>query len=175
MTSGEVGPQKSLLTTISKWQSTCDSQKTGITQATVSMTLRNHPRVSVEIREREQEMAKELDDRPNPHVTSLMTTIPEGRSPQDYGCIAILIDEVSVNAWLDWHRETYSANYEGAGAHWPDGGGNRPRDSLFPGIDESHEILGRKACEVAFNQLVHNQNGFPEHPMDVLVPGNWIE
>lgn len=333
------------------------ARRLGVTQATVSMALRNHPRVSPEMRQRVQETARELGYRPNPYVTSLMTTIREGRSPHDYGCIAILVDEVSVDAWLDWHRETYSANYEGyrkeANQHgyhvecfclrapdtspelidrrlrargiqgvilaaprlshrWPelkfrwenyacvavshtwrqpavnrvstyhtqsmvtsydallrrgcrrigfcqptlsqiheipslwmagylmsqwefadlpklepfvgtvhdtsdeqfrkwfkrwkpDGlitaigdeaprlramgischreGGkgvqisclNRPRDSPFPGIDESHEILGRKACEVVINQLVHNQHGFPDHPTEVLVPGTWID
>lgn len=333
------------------------ARRLGVTQATVSMALRNHPRVSPEMRERVREVARELGYRPNPYVTSLMKTIREGRSPQDYGCIAILVDETSVEAWLGWHRETYSANYEGyrkeANQHgyhvecfclrardtspelvdrrlrargiqglilaaprlshkWPelnirwenyasvavshtwrypavnrvstyhtqsmvksydallrrgcrrigfcqptlsqiheipslwmagylmsqwefsdlpklepfvgtvhdtsdedfrrwfkrwkpdalitaigdeaprlqsmgisghrqDGKGvqitclNRPQNSPFPGIDESHEILGRKACEVVINQLVHNQHGFPEHPTEVLVPGTWID
>jgi len=329
----------------------------GITQATVSMALRNHPRVSLKMRERVREAARELGYRPNPYVTSLMTTIREGRSPQDYGCIAILVDEASVDAWLDWHRETYTANYGGyrqeANQHgyhvecfclrapdtspelidrrlrargiqglilaaprlshkWPElnirwenyasvavshtwrqpvvnrvatyhtqsmmmtynallrrgcrrigfcqptpsqiheipslwmagylmsqwefsdlpkldpfvgtvhdtseaefrrwfrrwkpdalitaigdeaprlqamgipcsrreRNGvqiaclNRPRDSPFPGIDENHEILGRKACELVIKQLVHNQHGIPEHPTEVLVPGDWVE
>lgn len=60
-----------------------------------------------------QTAARELDYRPNPLVMSLMTTIREGRPPQDYGSIGILVDESSVDAWLNWHPETYSANYEG--------------------------------------------------------------
>lgn len=321
------------------------------------MALRNHPRVSVKMRERVLDMAKELGYRPNPYVTSLMTAIREGRSPQEYGSIAILVDEASVDAWLGWHPETYSAIYAGyrkqadqqgyrvecfclrapdtspesvdrrlrargisglilaaprhshkwpevnirwenyasvavshtwlhpsvnrvatchlqnmvityhelqrqgckrigfcqptpsqiheipslwmAGylmsqwefsdlpklepfvgtvhdtsdeefrrwfKHWkpdalitaigdeaprlkamgvpchrPAGKGvqiaclNRPRNSPFPGIDENHEILGRKACEVVVNQLAHNQHGIPEHPTEVLVPGTWID
>lgn len=333
------------------------AKQLGVTQATVSMALRNHPRVSLEMRERVQKMARELGYRPNPYVTSLMTTIREGRSPQDFGCIAVLVDEVSEQAWLDWHRETYSANYEGyrkeANQHgyhvecfclrapnsspesvdrrlrargiqglilaaprlshkWPelnfrwenyaavavsqtwrqpavnrvstyhtqsmvmcyhamlargcrrigfcqptlshvheipslwmagylmsqwefsdlpklepfvgtvhdtseeefrrwfkrwkpdalitaigdeaprlaamgipchrqDGRGvqisclNRSRDSLFPGIDECHEALGRKASEIVINQLMRNNVGFPEHPTEILVPGKWID
>lgn len=85
----------------------------GITQAAVSMALSNHPRISKEMRQRVKAAANELGYRPNPYVTTLMSHIREGRTPEGRGCIAILIDEVSVKAWLDWHPETYSANYAG--------------------------------------------------------------
>lgn len=85
----------------------------GVTQATVSMALRNHPRISEEVRQRVREAAKQLGYRPNPQVTTLMSRIRQGRRPEDRGCIGILVDEVSVKAWLNWHPETYTANYSG--------------------------------------------------------------
>lgn len=85
----------------------------GVTQATVSMALRNHPRISEKLRRRVREAAQELGYRPNPQVTTLMSRIRQGRGPENRGCIGILVDEVSVKAWLDWHPETYGANLAG--------------------------------------------------------------
>ncbi|MFA6959209.1 MAG: LacI family DNA-binding transcriptional regulator [Opitutaceae bacterium] len=329
----------------------------GITQAAVSMALSNHPRISEEMRKRVREAADKLGYRPNPYVTTLMSRIREGRVPEDHGTIAILVDEESVKAWLDWHRETYSANYVGyqkeaklhgyrtecfclrssedspaaidrrlrargitgmilaapshpqlypkvdfpwgnyacaavgytwlepavdrvtphhlhnmvtsfeelirrgcrrigfcqptlsllhkVPSHWmagflmsqwefsdlpklepfvgtihdtsatafrtwirrwkPDGlitvigdeaprlramrtplyleSGkgvhlvclNRPLQSPFPGVDENNELVGRKTCEAVVNRLIHNQQGLPEKPNEILVPGAWIE
>lgn len=85
----------------------------GVTQATVSMALRNHPRISEELRGRVREAAQELGYRPNSQVSTLMSRIRQGRRPEDLGCLGILVDEVSVQAWMDWHPATYSANYAG--------------------------------------------------------------
>lgn len=103
-----------VLITISNMASQKDiAQRLGVTQAAVSMALRNHPRVSLEMRERVREVADQLGYRPHPYVKALMTAVREGRSPQDFGCIAILVDEASVEAWLGWHPETYSSNFQG--------------------------------------------------------------
>lgn len=329
----------------------------GVTQATVSMALRNHPRISEDVRRRVREAAKELGYRPDPQVTTLMSRIRQGRMPESRGCIGILVDEVSVKAWLNWHPETYAANHAGyrkeaqlhgyraecfclrapsdspeaidrrlrargitglilaaprhpqlfpdANVNWtnyacaavsytwlvpavdrvtshhlhnmmvafeklvargcrrigfcqpppsllhkvpsswmagylmsqwefpdlaklepfvgtihttsaaefrawfnrwkPDGlittigdeaprlramkaslqveSGkgvhvvclNRPRESLFPGMDENNEVIGRKACEAVVTRLIHNQYGPPENPNEILVPGTWVE
>lgn len=88
------------------------ARKLGITQATVSMALRNHPRISEEMRKRIREAANKLGYRPNPHMSMLMARIREGRSPQNRGCIAILFDAASVDEGLN-KQETYSAHYAG--------------------------------------------------------------
>jgi LacI family transcriptional regulator len=46
--------------------------KAGVHRSTVSLALRNNPRISVEVRERVQRIARDLDYRSNPLVTALM-------------------------------------------------------------------------------------------------------
>jgi LacI family transcriptional regulator len=48
------------------------ADKAGVHRSTVSLALRNNARISVEVRERVQRIARELDYRTNPLVTALM-------------------------------------------------------------------------------------------------------
>ncbi|RRJ94307.1 LacI family transcriptional regulator [Opitutaceae bacterium TAV4] len=89
------------------------AQKLGLTQATVSMALRDHPLVATETKRRVQEAARKMGYRASPFVTTLMARIRAGRAPQNLGCIAILLDNASKDEWLAQERNTYSAQYAG--------------------------------------------------------------
>ncbi|AHF91071.1 LacI family transcriptional regulator [Opitutaceae bacterium TAV5] len=89
------------------------AQKLGLTQATVSMALRDHPLVAAETKKRVQEAARKMGYRASPFVTTLMARIRAGRAPQSLGCIAILLDNASKEEWLAQERNTYTAQYAG--------------------------------------------------------------
>ncbi|MEZ0296885.1 MAG: LacI family DNA-binding transcriptional regulator [Candidatus Methylacidiphilales bacterium] len=78
------------------------ARRAGVTQATVSMALRNHPAVSKETLELVHRVAKELDYRPNPLVSSLMTHIRSGRHVRDQGTLAVLVNHARLNASDEW-------------------------------------------------------------------------
>lgn len=71
----------------------------GITQAAVSMALRNHPRISAEMCNKVSAVAKQLKYRPNIYVNTLMTSVRAGRKPGDYGAVGLLIEDRSMAAW----------------------------------------------------------------------------
>ncbi len=56
------------------------AEKLGVTTATVSMALRNDPRVAAATRQRVQQTAEELGYRKNPLVAALMENIRQGRA-----------------------------------------------------------------------------------------------
>jgi len=89
--------------------------RAGLTQATVSMALRNHPAVNVRTKELVQKIAKELDYRPNPLVSSLMMHIRSGRHLRDQGTLAIVAggdgDKMHAEEWLA--SEVYGSQLKG--------------------------------------------------------------
>jgi len=80
-----------------------------VSQATVSLALRNHPRVAKETVQRIRDAAKRLNYTPNSYVSSLMSHIQSGRTVQDKGCLAIIVDADSMDHWLIHH--TYVLQY----------------------------------------------------------------
>jgi LacI family transcriptional regulator len=87
------------------------AMRAGLTQATVSMALRNHPAISQETREHVQRIAREMGYRPNAFVASLMTHIRSGRRVEGQGTIAVLVHSPKEE-WLD--TEVYGSQYNGA-------------------------------------------------------------
>lgn len=75
------------------------AQALGITQAAVSMALRNHPRISAELREKVFAAAKRMGYRPNVYVNALMTSVRAGKKPGNYGAIGLLIEDRSLDDW----------------------------------------------------------------------------
>jgi DNA-binding LacI/PurR family transcriptional regulator len=55
--------------------------KAGVSSATVSLALRNHPKISVKTREHVQRVAAALGYRPDPHVAKLMHHLRTRREP----------------------------------------------------------------------------------------------
>ena len=92
------------------------ARRAGLTQATVSMALRNHPAVTPATKARVLQSARELNYRPNPLVSSLMTHIRAGRALHDQGTLAVLIANTTTGmtkeAWLA--SEVYARQYRGA-------------------------------------------------------------
>lgn len=65
----------------------------GLDQSTVSLALRNHPRISAVTREKIQRAAEELGYRPDPMLSALATYRQSGRSPD------IVAELAWVNRW----------------------------------------------------------------------------
>lgn len=86
------------------------AKEANVSQATVSLALRNHPRVSKETVRRIKEVAKRLNYTTNSYVSSLMSHIQSGRGVQDKGCLAIIADSDSMSSWLFHH--TYMLQYK---------------------------------------------------------------
>ncbi|MBC2596382.1 LacI family DNA-binding transcriptional regulator [Ruficoccus amylovorans] len=68
------------------------ADKLGVTKATVSMALRNHPRISLKTREAVKQTAAELGYRINPLVAACMTQMRTRREPGGETTLAFLHD-----------------------------------------------------------------------------------
>ncbi len=62
----------------------------GVSIMTVSLSLRNHPKISAPTRQRVQEMAQKLGYRPDPEIARLMTRLHDRRQATDAPPIAIV-------------------------------------------------------------------------------------
>lgn len=85
----------------------------GLTQAAVSLALRNDPSIPEITRIRVRAEAESQGYRPNPLVTTLMESIRSGREVPSRGCIAILVDAVNEQEWLRDGPETYRQQLTG--------------------------------------------------------------
>lgn len=86
----------------------------GVTQATVSMSLANHPRISRATRERIQALAKKLDYHPNPYVSTLMRIRRQGKPLRDRPTLALVCAQRSANGWRNNPAPTIRQMREGA-------------------------------------------------------------
>ncbi|HYC69640.1 MAG TPA: LacI family DNA-binding transcriptional regulator [Opitutaceae bacterium] len=71
----------------------------GVTQATVSMSLANNPRIPVTTRERIQAIAEKLGYRPNPYLSTLMRIRRKGRPLTDRPVLALVNCMAQPDAW----------------------------------------------------------------------------
>ena len=62
----------------------------GVTQATVSMSLANNPRIPQGTRERIQAVAKQLGYQPNPYLSTLMRIRRQGKPLNDKPALALV-------------------------------------------------------------------------------------
>ena len=92
----------------------------GVTQAAVSLAMRGDPSIPPATRKRILDCARELGYRPNSYVSALMAHVRSGRSPQDKGCIALLVNATSLTDWLGdkpekarTGAETFRSQYQG--------------------------------------------------------------
>ncbi len=85
----------------------------GVAQSTVSMALRGNPRISSSTRRLVEEAAQRAGYCPNPMVSALMSHIQSGRKVVDQGCIAILVDAASQQAWFAKSHDAYRRQYQG--------------------------------------------------------------
>jgi DNA-binding LacI/PurR family transcriptional regulator len=85
-----------------------------VTQATVSLSLANNPRIPDVTRRRVQEVAKRLGYRPNPYVAALMRARRRGRAPADRPTLALINGLDSIHAWRDTAAPTVNQMRHGA-------------------------------------------------------------
>ena len=86
----------------------------GVTQATVSMSLANNPRIPRPTRERIQAIAKKLGYHPNPYVSTLMRIRRQGKPLKDKPALALVCAQRSPNGWRDHPAPTIRQMREGA-------------------------------------------------------------
>lgn len=86
----------------------------GVSQATVSMCLANHPRIPPETRERIRGIAEKLGYQPNPYVSALMRVRREGRPPKSAPVIALVNCFPQHDAWRRHQSPTIRQIREGA-------------------------------------------------------------
>src|SRR4051812_12771460 len=86
----------------------------GVTQATVSMSLANNPRIPQTTRERIQAIAKKLNYHPNPYVSTLMRIRRQGKPLKDKPALALVCAQRSANGWRDHPAPTIRQMREGA-------------------------------------------------------------
>jgi DNA-binding LacI/PurR family transcriptional regulator len=84
----------------------------GVHRTTVSMALKNHPRIPEETRQRIQTIAATLGYKPNPYLSAWMTSVRQGKPKLGSGSIAYL-SEFPKEVLIAHHR--YAKRfYEGA-------------------------------------------------------------
>ncbi len=86
----------------------------GVTQATVSMSLANNPRIPPVTRERIQAIAKKLNYHPNPYVSTLMRIRRQGKPLKDKPALALVCAQRTANGWRDHPAPTIRQMREGA-------------------------------------------------------------
>src|SRR6185369_15747014 len=86
----------------------------GVTQATVSMSLANNPRIPPVTRERIQAIAKKLGYQPNPYVSTLMRIRRAGKPLKDKPALALVCAMGTAEGWRNHTAATIRQMREGA-------------------------------------------------------------
>jgi LacI family transcriptional regulator len=98
------------------------AQRAGVHRSTVSLALRNSPRIRPEVRARIQQIAQEMHYRVNPLVATLMRSRRSGH-PVKHVCIAYITNYPTRYGWRPEHHD---------------------RPDFFPGAQQRAEELGYK-------------------------------
>ncbi len=86
----------------------------GVTQATVSMSLANNPRIPQATRERIQAIARKLNYQPNPYISTLMRIRRQGKPLKDKPALALVCAQRTANGWRDHPAPTIRQMRDGA-------------------------------------------------------------
>ena len=86
----------------------------GVTQATVSMSLANNPRIPAVTRERIQAIARKLGYHPNPYVSTLMRIRRQGKPLKDKPVLALVCAQRTPDGWRNNRAPTIRQMREGA-------------------------------------------------------------
>lgn len=86
----------------------------GVTQATVSMSLANNPRIPPATRERIQGIARKLGYQPNPYISTLMRIRRQGKPLKDKPALALVCAQRTADGWRDHPAPTIRQMREGA-------------------------------------------------------------
>lgn len=80
------------------------ADQAGVSQATVSLSLANHPRIPEETRTKIQSLARSLGYQPNPYVAALMRSRRRGKPLSEKPVIAVVCAGASADAWRQASR-----------------------------------------------------------------------
>lgn len=84
------------------------ADRAGVGRTTVSLALRNHPKISEETRHRVQQIAAEMGYRPNPLVSAHMAHI-RALHPRDIGqCLAFIANRPPAEMRTDYKRPAWN-------------------------------------------------------------------
>lgn len=86
----------------------------GVTQATVSMSLANNPRIPLATRARIQAIAKKLGYHPNPYVSTLMRIRRAGKPLKDKPALALVCAQRTADGWRNHPSATIRQMRDGA-------------------------------------------------------------
>lgn len=86
----------------------------GVTQATVSMSLANNPRIPLPTRERIQAIAKQLGYQPNPYISTLMRMRRQGKPLKGKPVLALVCAMPTEAGWSNHSAPTIRDMREGA-------------------------------------------------------------
>jgi DNA-binding LacI/PurR family transcriptional regulator len=86
----------------------------GVTQATVSMSLANNPRIPATTRERIQAIAKRLGYHPNPYISTLMRIRRQGKALKERPVLALVCGQRTLDGWRNHPAATIRQMREGA-------------------------------------------------------------
>lgn len=86
----------------------------GVTQATVSMSLANNPRIPAATRERIQAIARKLGYHPNPYVSTLMRIRRQGKPLKDKPALALVCAQRTADGWRNHPSATIRQMRDGA-------------------------------------------------------------
>lgn len=86
----------------------------GVTQATVSMSLANNPRIPAATRERIRAVAEKLGYQPNPYVSTLMRLRRQGKPLKDKPALALVCAQHTADGWRMHGSLTIRQMREGA-------------------------------------------------------------
>lgn len=93
------------------------AQAAGVSKMTVSLALRDHPKISAATRERVRELAEKLGYRPNPLVQTLMANLRSSRPAQYHSTIAWITAHSSRDGWCKhWVHKLYHQGAESRAA-----------------------------------------------------------
>lgn len=90
------------------------ARRAGVSVATVSLSLRNEPRISVAMRTSVAKIARELGYEPNPYVSALMRSRRRGRPVADRPVLAFVCALEQADAWRNAVSPTRRYIREGA-------------------------------------------------------------
>jgi LacI family transcriptional regulator len=90
------------------------ARRAKVSRSTVSRVLRHDPRISPATAERVRKVARELDYRPNPLLSTLMERVRVGRNVSYQGTIGIVTDQADAAQWYinssgSWGRIHFGA------------------------------------------------------------------
>jgi len=89
------------------------AERAGVSIATVSMSLRNRPNISPELRRRIRALARRMGYEPNPYVSALMRERRHGRSQTSRPVLALISGLDHPDAWKNSPSPTRRAIREG--------------------------------------------------------------